>query len=85
MRAPDKVKEIGSLRRFASKTWHYEFKVLWLRPYSCFYHELSVQWKPRLSTFQWNLEYFLLIWKWPVSNYGTAQEAIFEFWWIQEF
>ena len=50
MSVPYKITDIGSLRRFASETWHYEFKGLWFRlyikswfrPYSCFYHELSV-------------------------------------------
>ena len=49
MSVPYKVTDIGSLRRLASETWHYELKACdldtiksWFRPYSCFYHELSV-------------------------------------------
>ena len=33
MSVPYKITDIGSLRRFASETWHYEFKGLWFRPY----------------------------------------------------
>ena len=41
---PYKITDIGSLRRFASETWHMNLKACDLDPYSCFYHELSVQW-----------------------------------------
>ena len=33
MSVPYKITDIGRLRRFASETWHYEFKGLWFRPY----------------------------------------------------